>query len=575
MKATGSRTTRSNRAGVFLSVPSLSFLLPLLAFPILWYLRPSEFGFPLDDAWIFTVFAENLRVQGDWAFNPGEGSAGVTSLLWTRLLAWAGYWNGGGTQGSGGTFQMEVVCAWLLAFIGGFFPLVLALPRIYHPALEGGPGSRRWLAAALAFLALVHGIWFFHLYSGMETALFVGLGVLAIVLCEERRYLATGIVLGLLVLTRIEGSLLAGILCVFACFRTTIFKSCLAVALAPGLAVAATLFHNWRVAGTVFPTTFAGRRFLFKLDPDQVHIRFFGEHLRKFVTNWFERIHEWVWMDRFLLGGDFLHIPGEFQVHPLALVLDLLMVVGGLVLFIRIWELKRWRHNAPLFLFFLWTVAHNLFYVTVLPTGGHAGRYQAMNFLWPPLLAFIGGRETVRLLLRGAGTRVIYAERHVVGKAGGIMMILILLVPTVVSLMTWKQVLESGIHRIDSLHIEMGSWARENTIPAARVVVFDLGAFKMASERYVIDQSGLLDKRGLESFQEKNSPTFYRERRATHLFKFERLDEPDLIIDPIWKTDFVLEHRLSLDEEFGLDREAVQNTWSRCSLYRIVYSDQM
>ncbi|MCA9443610.1 MAG: hypothetical protein KC964_22610, partial [Candidatus Omnitrophica bacterium] len=117
----------------------------------------------------------------------------------------------------------------------------------------------------------------------------------------------------------------------------------------------------------------------------------------------------------------------------------------------------------------------------------------------------------------------------------------------------------------------MGMWAEGNLPEDSRIVAFDLGGIAMTTDLYIIDQSGLLDDRGLESFRKHNSPTFYRERGATHLFRFERLDDPTPTFDPNWKTGLTLLHRLSLSEEIGLDREACQNTWSRCSMYRIEY----
>src|SRR5262245_3603559 len=44
-------------------------------------------GFPLDDAWIHQTYARNLGTRGEFAFIPGQPSAGSTSLLWTGLLA--------------------------------------------------------------------------------------------------------------------------------------------------------------------------------------------------------------------------------------------------------------------------------------------------------------------------------------------------------------------------------------------------------------------------------------------------------------------------------------------------------
>lgn len=44
-------------------------------------------GFPLDDAWIHQTYARNLAERGEWAFLPGESSAGSTAPIWTILLS--------------------------------------------------------------------------------------------------------------------------------------------------------------------------------------------------------------------------------------------------------------------------------------------------------------------------------------------------------------------------------------------------------------------------------------------------------------------------------------------------------
>ncbi len=50
-----------------------------------WYLIGG--GFPLDDAWIHQTYARNFVETGQWAFLPGESSAGSTAPLWTVTLA--------------------------------------------------------------------------------------------------------------------------------------------------------------------------------------------------------------------------------------------------------------------------------------------------------------------------------------------------------------------------------------------------------------------------------------------------------------------------------------------------------
>lgn len=49
----------------------------------------STFGFPLDDAWIFWVFAKNFATGEGFSFNPGEPVFGVTSILWVLILAFS------------------------------------------------------------------------------------------------------------------------------------------------------------------------------------------------------------------------------------------------------------------------------------------------------------------------------------------------------------------------------------------------------------------------------------------------------------------------------------------------------
>jgi hypothetical protein len=44
-------------------------------------------GFPLDDSWIHQTYARNLATYGEWAFIPGELSAGSTGPLWVAFLA--------------------------------------------------------------------------------------------------------------------------------------------------------------------------------------------------------------------------------------------------------------------------------------------------------------------------------------------------------------------------------------------------------------------------------------------------------------------------------------------------------
>ncbi len=49
--------------------------------------RVGTMGFPLDDSWIFWVFARNLATGHGFSFNPGQPVLGTTSILWVLVLA--------------------------------------------------------------------------------------------------------------------------------------------------------------------------------------------------------------------------------------------------------------------------------------------------------------------------------------------------------------------------------------------------------------------------------------------------------------------------------------------------------
>ncbi|MCA9410416.1 MAG: hypothetical protein KC944_04350 [Candidatus Omnitrophica bacterium] len=531
------------------------------------FLIGMPIGFPLDDAWIFTVFAANLRNLGEWSYNPGEPCAGVTSLLWTWLLSWI-------PESSGYPFRSEVIGARTLSLLLSFLPLALCLPTIFASGLAGSNRFRHRVGGILSLIALGHGIWLFHAFSGMETTLFVSTGVCAIYFFHRSNHWLSGLFCFFLVLIRLEGFLLGGLLLVanlFSAINRSLWKrpwvgvsACLS---GTGAGVVSVAVHNYRLFGNPFPATFAGRRFLFGLDPDRIHWTEFGNHLHGFTVSWIERVHDWYWMDNFLPGQISV---GGAEVHPLSLLFSAVAFIGFLVFTIRIFEPGYWRRMNPIFLLTIWAFLHNLLYTAVLPTGAHAGRYQAMNYLLVPYWTAFGGQELIRFALNFRGMNA-YTPRRRIAERLTYVWVVILIIPTAVSFLVWKDVMTLGIERIQNLHMAMGMWAEGNLPEDSRIVAFDLGGIAMTTDLYIIDQSGLLDDRGLESFRKHNSPTFYRERGATHLFRFERLDDPTPTFDPAWKTGLTLLHRLSLPEEIGLDREACQNTWSRCSMYRIEY----
>ncbi|MEP7199290.1 MAG: hypothetical protein ABI874_05675, partial [Chloroflexota bacterium] len=51
------------------------------------FAQVGRLAYPLDDAWIHLTFARNLALRHEFAFVPGQPSAGSTSPLWAFVLA--------------------------------------------------------------------------------------------------------------------------------------------------------------------------------------------------------------------------------------------------------------------------------------------------------------------------------------------------------------------------------------------------------------------------------------------------------------------------------------------------------
>jgi hypothetical protein len=202
-------------------------------------------GFPLDDAWIHQTYARNLGLHGEFAFVPGQVSAGSTSPLWSGLLA-LGY-----------ALRLDY-----RVWTYGLGALLLALNAwlVRRVVLVLWPGAA--VAAALAGVLAVaewHLAW--SAVSGMETLLYSA-AVLAVFALDPRRWAAAlGAVAGLAVLARPDGLTLLP----FALARVALapgerWRRLAAAGAAFGLIFAAYLLFNQAVGGTLWPNTYYAKQ---------------------------------------------------------------------------------------------------------------------------------------------------------------------------------------------------------------------------------------------------------------------------------------------------------------------------
>lgn len=201
-------------------------------------------GFPLDDAWIHQTYARNLAAVGQFAFVPGQPSAGSTSPLWTALLA-LGYL--GRIEYHLWTYSLGAVLLALNAWL------------VYRLALALFPAQAAAALLAGMFAALEwHLVW--AAASGMETLLFSALALAAFVLGNQRPALL-GLCVGLSVLARPDGlTLLPFALARIILQRPNRVRGLLKLAAAFAVVFLLYLALNYQLSGSVWPNTFYAKQ---------------------------------------------------------------------------------------------------------------------------------------------------------------------------------------------------------------------------------------------------------------------------------------------------------------------------
>lgn len=200
-------------------------------------------GFPLDDAWIHQTYARNLAELGQFAFIPGQPSAGSTSPLWSALLA-VGYllrieprlW----------AYGLGCAALWLTAYLG--YRLIQAfLPESPKWAFVGG----------LLIVSDWHLGW--AAVSGMETVVFAALALAVFVVQSP---ILLGVCVGLSVLARPDGLLLLPIALARAglAHPAARWKAVGQCGLMFSALFGGYLTFNYAIAGSIWPNTFYAKQ---------------------------------------------------------------------------------------------------------------------------------------------------------------------------------------------------------------------------------------------------------------------------------------------------------------------------
>ncbi|MFW6182174.1 MAG: hypothetical protein ACOC8X_00145 [Chloroflexota bacterium] len=467
-------------------------------------------GFPLDDGWIHQTYARNLAQSGRWEYAPGVASNGSTSPLWTLLLS-AGYL--AGIPYLLWTFLLGVLC------LAGLALAADSLWRALWPAGEG----QAWSVATVLVLTWPL-IW--AAVSGMETALFLALAVLILALFlhnPERSAFWLGVLVGLLVLTRPEGVLLAGSLAVAYLLRQD-WRSLVRYALGAGLLFVPYFAFNLWLGGELWPNTFYAKQAEYEtLLEAPVALRF----LQLLFFSLGGPAEGW----RGMSGAHLLLAPG--------------LLVAGWHALQQDWDRHRLYTTLPL----LWALSHIAVYAWRLPVTYQHGRY-----LWAALPVWI--------LYGLAGWQKIVAHRLLRGRSGRILRRAttpVFVIILGIFLLLGANAYATDVAFIENEMVDVALWLRENTAPQAAVAAHDIGAIGYFSERSLLDLAGLISPEII--------PFLHDEAEMTNYVLQSRADY--LVTAPGWPYELLTAEAdvvLVYDTDYTWTREAGMNNMA---VYRL------
>ncbi len=440
------------------------------------FLWPAPWEFPMDDAYIHFVYARNLAEHGKLMFNsPTEKGVGTSSPLWVFLLT-VGYWAG---------IPLHILAKGL--GIGALILVGAALYLLLRPIW----GAIAALGGALAAVLSGPMVWF--ALSGMETTLFLALGLGALLAYRAERWAILGILLGLLALARPEGLALALAISVAEIGRRRSIPRRLVVAggLCALIAVPWFLYLYLRT-GHFIPTSGLSKHFTTAMGVRLVAAQNPLLALLSSVTPLTYTGLWTVYLVEFVLGGMTLPPPrlaiGTIVGNPhytlsvwaipglVGIVIPLLWAAARRLMRPRHWP--QWLEDSarrPWLVFALWLFLHNLAYIAFLPVPGTASRYGAVNHiaLW---LGLVGGLR-------------LFAHRPRLTRGWAVALLILLAACGVY----WNGVYDANLDHMQNVRIAAARFVRDMVPPQVLCAAFDIGAVRYYGERPILDLYGLVD----------------------------------------------------------------------------------
>jgi len=458
------------------------------------FLAAGAATFPMDDAYIHAVYARNLAETRQLTFNlnPPDDGIGTTSILWPVMLAALHPVLDVIPAARVLGVLAYLAMAWLITIIAGWMT----------------PADDRRTAQLAAALVVLSGnlVWFS--LSGMETMVWLSLGLGCVVAYRHRRWPLLGVLMGLMLLTRIEAVvLLAAIGGADLWVGRKIDKGLVLAAMIAFAMLSPWLGYVHARTGEFLPTSYEGKKHAqirgavttveevmggsdtVEIEEDNLPAWTALIYPLGVVSYLFAFVAGGMYLPgpRFPLGGQLGELTGGLSITAVVLVLGLLLPLFWKAFASAGRKLRSDDDDGTrraLLVLMVWFILHNIAYWLKLPTPGTASRYQVVNHVawW--------------LLLGGAAWHW-RPQRERCWHVAWVLLALAL-----VNTLYWRGVYASNVRHMIEVRLASAEYIRDN-LPANTVIAaHDIGALGWAMERRTIDMGGLIDPGWLEAAKE-------------------------------------------------------------------------
>lgn len=439
-------------------------------------------GFPLDDSWIHLTYARNLAVYGEWAFKPGQPSAGSTAPLWTALLSIGFFlklapyiW----------TYLLGTLLLWGVGVFGEM--VVRRINPVYQSRIP-------WVG--LFLVAEWHMVW--SAASGMETllhALLITI-VLGMLMSGSPRFMTLGLLAGLSVWVRPDGITLLGPIVLHALAGKGTGKKrwrdlSLALIGFASLFVPYLLF-NLILAGTPMPNTFYAKQAEYAAWQARPFLSRFGELALQFLA-----------------GPSLALLPGA---------------IGWFVVSLR----KRdWGTLAGM----VWFAGYLFVYVERLPM------YQHGRYIIPAMPVFFLWGLAALVQFTKAKTKTFGRYQWVAVAGWNLLAGILCAAFWVIGANTYAQ----DVALIESEMVASAKWVAENVPPGELIAAHDIGALGYYDDHDLLDLAGLVSPEVIPIIRDEGRLAALLDRSgAAYLITFPEF-YPSLSeqVEPVFITDGV------------------------------------